>query len=150
MARQVGVTACKIRIHPCENNGKSTEFDDGNKTKCFSHKDVVGNAPQEDTSSDRLHRDGRCRGAAAAPNHTKKFQKRTAKFRALFSQRGLRVKHLKTKTQLRSFELADRKVHPTRASQPEFLATHNDVDLEKNVKCVQWHKYSRKRGHQTT
>jgi hypothetical protein len=53
MARQVGVTACKIRIHPCENNGKSTEFDDGNKTKCFSHKDVVGNAPQEDTSSDR-------------------------------------------------------------------------------------------------
>ena len=25
-----------------------------------------------------------------------------------------------------------------------------DVDLEKNVKHAQWHKYSRKRGHQTT
>ena len=29
----------------------------------------------------------------------------------------------------------DRKVHPTKASQQEFLATCIDVDLEKNVKC---------------
>ena len=44
----------------------------------------------------------------------------------------------------------DRKVHPTKASQHEFLATCIDVDLEKNVKHAQWHKYTRKRGHQTT
>ena len=41
----------------------------------------------------------------------------------------------------------DRKVHPTKASQQEFLATCIDVDLEKNVKHAQWHKYTRKRGH---
>ena len=44
----------------------------------------------------------------------------------------------------------DRKVHPTKASQQDFLATCLDVDLEKNVKHPQWHKYTRKRGHQTT
>ena len=44
----------------------------------------------------------------------------------------------------------DRKIHPTKASQHEFLATCIDVDLEKNVKHAQWHKYTRKRGHQTT
>ena len=44
----------------------------------------------------------------------------------------------------------DRKVHPTKASQHEFLATCINVDLEKNVKHAQWHKYTRKRGHQTT
>ena len=44
----------------------------------------------------------------------------------------------------------DCKVHPTKASQHEFLATYIDVDLEKNVQRAQWHKYTRKRGHQTT
>ena len=34
----------------------------------------------------------------------------------------------------------DRKAHPTKASQHEFLATCIDVDLEKNVKHAQWHK----------
>ena len=34
----------------------------------------------------------------------------------------------------------DCKVHPTKASQQEFLATCIDVDLEKNVKHAQWHK----------
>ena len=47
-------------------------------------------------------------------------------------------------------QLWDRKVHPTKASQQEFLATCLDVDLEKKVKHAQWHKYTRKRGHQTT
>ena len=44
----------------------------------------------------------------------------------------------------------DRKVHPTKASQQELLATCLDVDLEKNVKHAQRHKYTRKRGYQTT
>ena len=44
----------------------------------------------------------------------------------------------------------DRKVQPTKASQHEFLATCIDVDLQKNVQHAQWHKYTRKRGHQTT
>mmetsp|Transcript_99304 Transcript_99304/g.167433 ORF Transcript_99304/g.167433 Transcript_99304/m.167433 type:complete len:98 (+) Transcript_99304:142-435(+) len=44
----------------------------------------------------------------------------------------------------------DRKAHPTKASQQEFLATCIDVDLQKNVKHAQWHKNTRKRGHQTT
>ena len=34
----------------------------------------------------------------------------------------------------------DRKVHPTKASQHEFLATRIDIDLEKNGKHAQWHK----------
>ena len=42
----------------------------------------------------------------------------------------------------------DREVHPTKASQHEFLATCIDVDLEKNVKHAQWHKYTRKKGQQ--
>ena len=37
----------------------------------------------------------------------------------------------------------DRKVHPTKALQHEFLAQCIDVDLEKNVKHAQWHKYTR-------
>ena len=41
-------------------------------------------------------------------------------------------------------------MHPTKASQQEFLATCIDIDLERNVKHAQWHKYTRKRGHQTT
>ena len=32
-----------------------------------------------------------------------------------------------------------------KASQQEFLATCLNVDLEKNVKHAQWHKYTRKR-----
>ena len=44
----------------------------------------------------------------------------------------------------------DRKVHPTKDSQQEFLATCIDVDLQKNVKHAQWQKYTRKRGQQTT
>ena len=44
----------------------------------------------------------------------------------------------------------DRKVHPTKASQQEFLATCIDVDLDQNVKHVGRRKYTRKRGHQTT
>ena len=44
----------------------------------------------------------------------------------------------------------DRKVQPTKASQQEFLVTCIDIDLEKNVKHAQWHKDTRKRGHQTT
>ena len=35
----------------------------------------------------------------------------------------------------------DRKVHPTKASQHEFLATCIDVGLEKNVKHAQWHLF---------
>ena len=41
-------------------------------------------------------------------------------------------------------------MHPTKASQQEFLATCINVDLEKNVKHAQWHKYTRKRGHQAS
>ena len=41
-------------------------------------------------------------------------------------------------------------MHPTKASQQQFLATCIDVHLEKNVKHAQWHKYTGKRGHQTT
>ena len=37
-----------------------------------------------------------------------------------------------------------RRVHPTKASQHELLATCIDVDLEKNVQHAQWHKYTRK------
>ena len=43
----------------------------------------------------------------------------------------------------------DRKEHPTKASQHEFLATCIDVDLEQNVKHAGHQKYTRKRGHQT-
>ena len=35
----------------------------------------------------------------------------------------------------------DCEVHPTKASQQEFLATCIDVDSEKNVKHAQWHKW---------
>ena len=57
-----------------------------------------------------------------------------------------------TTTEVTSFasQFWDRKAHPTKASQHEFLATCIDLDLEKNVKHAQWHKYTRKRGHQTT
>ena len=44
----------------------------------------------------------------------------------------------------------DKKTHPTKASQHEFLATCIDVDLEQNVKHAGHQKYTRKRGHQTT
>ena len=44
----------------------------------------------------------------------------------------------------------DRKVHPTKALQHDLLATCIEVGLEKDVKHAQWHKYTRKRGHQTT
>ena len=44
----------------------------------------------------------------------------------------------------------DRKEHPTKASQHEFLATCIDVDLEQDVKHAGRQKYTRKRGHQTT
>ena len=44
----------------------------------------------------------------------------------------------------------DRKEHPTKASKHESLATCIDVDLEKNAEHAHWHKYTRKRGHQTT
>ena len=44
----------------------------------------------------------------------------------------------------------DKKTHPTKASQHEFLATCIDVDLEQNVKHAGRQKYTRKRGHQTT
>ena len=40
----------------------------------------------------------------------------------------------------------DRKVHPTKASQHEFLATCIDVDLEKNVKHAQWAQVHQKKG----
>ena len=40
----------------------------------------------------------------------------------------------------------DRKTHPTKASQHEFLATCIDVDVEKNVKYNNYEKYT-KRGH---
>eukprot|EP00670_Eutreptiella_braarudii_P023822 CAMPEP_0174348476 /NCGR_PEP_ID=MMETSP0811_2-20130205/4961_1 /TAXON_ID=73025 ORGANISM="Eutreptiella gymnastica-like, Strain CCMP1594" /NCGR_SAMPLE_ID=MMETSP0811_2 /ASSEMBLY_ACC=CAM_ASM_000667 /LENGTH=162 /DNA_ID=CAMNT_0015475049 /DNA_START=182 /DNA_END=667 /DNA_ORIENTATION=- len=43
----------------------------------------------------------------------------------------------------------DRKVHPNKAAQHEFLATCIDVDLEQNVKHAGRQKYTRKRGHQT-
>ena len=39
------------------------------------------------------------------------------------------------------------KYTPTKASQQEFLATCIDIDLEKNVKHAQWHKYTRKSRH---
>ena len=41
----------------------------------------------------------------------------------------------------------DKKTHPTKASQHEFLATCIDVDLEHNVKHACRQKYTRKRGH---
>ena len=44
----------------------------------------------------------------------------------------------------------DKKTHPTKASQQEFLATCIDVNLEQNVKHAGRQKYTRKRGHQTT
>ena len=44
----------------------------------------------------------------------------------------------------------DRKVHPNKAVQHEFLATCIDVDLEQKVKHAGRQKYTRKRGHQTT
>ena len=44
----------------------------------------------------------------------------------------------------------DKKTHPTKASQHEFLATCIDVDLEQDVKHAGRKKYTRKRGHQTT
>ena len=44
----------------------------------------------------------------------------------------------------------DRKTHPTKASQHEFLATCIDVDLQQNVKHAGRQKYTRKRGHLTT
>ena len=40
----------------------------------------------------------------------------------------------------------DRKTHPTKASQHEFLATCIDVDVEKNVKYNNYEKYTIKRG----
>ena len=43
----------------------------------------------------------------------------------------------------------DRKVHPNKAAQHEFLATCIDMDLEQNVKHAGRQKYTRKRGHQT-
>ena len=43
----------------------------------------------------------------------------------------------------------DKKTHPTKASQHEFLATCMDVDLEQNVKHAGRQRYTRKRGHQT-
>ena len=44
----------------------------------------------------------------------------------------------------------DCKVHPSKASQHEFLATCIDVDLEQKVKHAGRQKCTRKRGHQTT
>ena len=44
----------------------------------------------------------------------------------------------------------DKKIHPTKASQHEFLATCIDVDLEQDVKHAGRQKYTRKRGHQAT
>ena len=41
----------------------------------------------------------------------------------------------------------DKKTHPTKASQHEFLATCIDVDLEHNVKHAGRQKYTTKRGH---
>ena len=57
-----------------------------------------------------------------------------------------------TTTEAASFasQFWDRKVHHMKALQHEFLATCIDVNLEKNVKHAQWHKCTRKRGHQTT
>ena len=45
----------------------------------------------------------------------------------------------------------DRKTHPTKASQHEFLAfaTCIDLDVEKNVKYNNYEKYTIKRGHRT-
>ena len=43
----------------------------------------------------------------------------------------------------------DRKTHPTKASQHEFLVTCIDVDVEKNVKYNNYEKYTIKRGHRT-
>ena len=43
----------------------------------------------------------------------------------------------------------DRKTHPTKASQHEFLATCIDVDVEKDVKYNNYTTYSIKRGHRT-
>ena len=44
----------------------------------------------------------------------------------------------------------DKKTHPTKASQHEFLATCIDVDLEQDVKHAGRQKYTRKRAHKTT
>ena len=43
----------------------------------------------------------------------------------------------------------DQKMHPTKASQHEFLATCIDVDVEKDVKYNNYAKYTIKRGHRT-
>ena len=43
----------------------------------------------------------------------------------------------------------DRKAHPTKASQHEFLATCIDVDADNNVKCNNYQKYTIKRGDRT-
>ena len=43
----------------------------------------------------------------------------------------------------------DRRTQPYKASQHEFLATCNDVDVEKNVKYSNYEKYTIKRGHRT-
>ena len=43
----------------------------------------------------------------------------------------------------------DRKTHPTKASQHEFLATCIDLDVEKNVKYNNYEKYTIKSGHRT-
>ena len=55
-----------------------------------------------------------------------------------------------TSTEAASFasKIWDRKMHPTKASQHEFLATCIGIDLENNVKHAQWHGYTRTRGHQ--
>ena len=41
----------------------------------------------------------------------------------------------------------DRKTHPTKAAQHEFLATCIDVDVDKNMKYNNYQKDTRKRGH---
>ena len=43
----------------------------------------------------------------------------------------------------------DRKTHPNKAAQHEFLATCIDIDVEKNVKYNNYEKYTIKRGHRT-
>ena len=43
----------------------------------------------------------------------------------------------------------DRKTHPTKASQHEFLATCIPLDEDKNVKYNNYQKYTIKRGHRT-
>ena len=44
----------------------------------------------------------------------------------------------------------DKKTHPTKVSQHEFLANCIDVDLEQDVKHAGRQKYTRKRAHKTT